>query len=538
MKINEIIVESKPGLWANINSKRKRIKSGSGECMRKPGSKGAPTAQNFKDAASEGVSEDKLDEVDFSSGVGELSLSPEQIISQSSDDGTIGTRKVHLFKSGENNIYFFTDDKKIAALVYLFNNRVMAMKNFSTNSGLIYNLFQYIINIKRQKVKLSPEDKLTSDGIKWIIGQIRRPTGFKITDGRGNKIVPSELYSEWENARISGNSGTTEIVIGESKNSEMIRENETRLMPMDIFGSTLIASVKNVSRIKMVNIFETKMAVKGPLNELFNPGKDWKWSFKGSEEAVAVFRVGEPPNQISYQFNAYRTRADEPVWGIEFKNAKSGAGRDVKYGLTGSGNSAEVMSTVADIMRAFLKEYEGKIKKLIFTADEQSRRALYARMAKRLLPTWDLTQLGKNFSLTAPVEHDVAEGPLNEQFDIIEEMVNRLAEDNGVDTDIIWEYFENVDDAKLFETAAWQKKSGKNKNGGLNAKGVASYRRENPGSKLQTAVTTKPSKLKPGSKAAKRRKSFCARMSGMKGPMKDEKGEPTRKALSLKKWNC
>jgi len=87
-------------------------------------------------------------------------------------------------------------------------------------------------------------------------------------------------------------------------------------------------------------------------------------------------------------------------------------------------------------------------------------------------------------------------------------------------------------------TPAWTRKEGKNPTGGLNAKGVASYRRENPGSKLQTAVTTKPSKLAPDSKAAKRRKSFCARMSGMPGPMKDEKGRPTRKALSLRKWNC
>jgi len=85
---------------------------------------------------------------------------------------------------------------------------------------------------------------------------------------------------------------------------------------------------------------------------------------------------------------------------------------------------------------------------------------------------------------------------------------------------------------------AWQRKEGKNPEGGLNKKGIASYRRENPGSKLSMAVTTKPSKLKPGSKAAKRRKSFCARMSGVEGPMKDEKGRPTRKALSLRKWNC
>ena len=85
------------------------------------------------------------------------------------------------------------------------------------------------------------------------------------------------------------------------------------------------------------------------------------------------------------------------------------------------------------------------------------------------------------------------------------------------------------------ETAAWKRKEGKSPTGGLNAKGIASYRKENPGSKLKMAVT---GKVKPGSKAAKRRKSFCARMSGMKGPMKKPNGEPTRKALSLRKWKC
>ena len=126
----------------------------------------------------------------------------------------------------------------------------------------------------------------------------------------------------------------------------------------------------------------------------------------------------------------------------------------------------------------------------------------------------------------------------DQQFDIIEEMVMELAEAHGVDAEQIWEDFESVDDHELFETAAWRRSAGKSKKGGLNAKGVASYRRENPGSKLQMAVTTKPSKLKAGSKAAKRRKSFCARMGGVKGPMKKPNGKPTRKALALRKWNC
>jgi hypothetical protein len=86
------------------------------------------------------------------------------------------------------------------------------------------------------------------------------------------------------------------------------------------------------------------------------------------------------------------------------------------------------------------------------------------------------------------------------------------------------------------ESAAWQRKEGKNPEGGLNAKGRASAKAQ--GHNLKPPVTTPPSKLDPDSKAAKRRKSFCARMGGMPGSMKDEKGRPTRKALSLRKWNC
>ena len=88
------------------------------------------------------------------------------------------------------------------------------------------------------------------------------------------------------------------------------------------------------------------------------------------------------------------------------------------------------------------------------------------------------------------------------------------------------------------KTPAWSRKEGKNPEGGLNRKGIASYRAANPGSKLSMAVTTKPSKLSKDSKPWKRRKSFCARMSGVDGPMKKPNGEPTRKALALRKWNC
>ena len=93
----------------------------------------------------------------------------------------------------------------------------------------------------------------------------------------------------------------------------------------------------------------------------------------------------------------------------------------------------------------------------------------------------------------------------------------------------------------MAKTAAWTRSEGKSKSGGLNAKGAASYRKANPGSKLKTAVTTKPSKLKKGSKAANRRKSFCARMGGMKKKLTSSKtaNDPdSRINKSLRKWNC
>jgi hypothetical protein len=86
----------------------------------------------------------------------------------------------------------------------------------------------------------------------------------------------------------------------------------------------------------------------------------------------------------------------------------------------------------------------------------------------------------------------------------------------------------------MAKTAAWQRKEGKNPEGGLNAKGRASYKRETGGT-LKPPVSA--SQAKKSKKDAGRRKSFCARMGGMPGPM-EKNGKPTRKALALRKWDC
>jgi hypothetical protein len=153
-------------------------------------------------------------------------------------------------------------------------------------------------------------------------------------------------------------------------------------------------------------------------------------------------------------------------------------------------------------------------------------------------------RMRKPGSKGAPSKQDFKDSmseDVEELFDLIEDVIEDIAKDNNVDSEFIWEDLESIPDEELLEIAAWQRKEGKNPEGGLNAKGIAAYRRENPGSKLQMAVTTKPSKLKPGSKAANRRKSFCARMGGMKKRLtsaKTARDPDSRINKALRKWNC
>ena len=87
----------------------------------------------------------------------------------------------------------------------------------------------------------------------------------------------------------------------------------------------------------------------------------------------------------------------------------------------------------------------------------------------------------------------------------------------------------------------WQKTNRQDKTDGMSQKAVNAYRKENPGSKLKTAVTKKPSSLKRGSKDAKRRKSFCSRMKGMKKRLtsaKTARDPDSRINKALRRWNC
>jgi hypothetical protein len=185
---------------------------------------------------------------------------------------------------------------------------------------------------------------------------------------------------------------------------------------------------------------------------------------------------------------------------------------------------------------------------------------------------------------------------LQDEFDLIESTVEGLAKRNSVDADVIWEDLESLTDDELYVFAVtqsimedtvqiphkgkmisgkvvrkdpisgeyivdvgeygsvrvpahkvkhdvdedWQKANKQDRTAGMSKKAVKAYRRENPGSKLQTAVTTKPSKLKKGSKASKRRKSYCSRSAGQKKMHNIDCSKTPDKAIcaARRRWNC
>jgi hypothetical protein len=133
------------------------------------------------------------------------------------------------------------------------------------------------------------------------------------------------------------------------------------------------------------------------IHELFDGGKDWKWTYQDKNQAMAAFTVGD----VNYTFSAGQDPDEAPGdWDVEFA-AKKEAGT-ASWGVTGTGNSAQVFGTVVEIMKAFIASKKASIRRMTFAAKEDSRQGLYARMVKRLLPKWNLEQNGEAFVLTRP----------------------------------------------------------------------------------------------------------------------------------------
>jgi hypothetical protein len=167
-------------------------------------------------------------------------------------------------------------------------------------------------------------------------------------------------------------------------------------------------------------------------------------------------------------------------------------------------NESKIHEDHKEIASGKKKDEEGYMARVEFDQSERAVSILRSKIKKgdQQLPAW-------------------VQSKITRAADFIDTAAEYMSSDEGVSEGMSYNDF-------ITEVAAWQKKEGKNPSGGLNEKGRKSYERENPGSNLQA----------PQPKGGPRKRSFCARMGGMPGPMKDEKGRPTRKALALRKWAC
>ena len=142
--------------------------------------------------------------------------------------------------------------------------------------------------------------------------------------------------------------------------------------------------------------------------ELFRLGnQNWKWNRQSQDEAVANFTVGKR-NYVWQAFNHHLDDKPE-TWEIQFRLIRDlfDPEKLSLFGTTGTGNSAEVMSIVVDIMREFLQVYGDNVQKIVFDSIENSLISLYRKMIQRLLPNWNAEEdynldSGLRFSLTRP----------------------------------------------------------------------------------------------------------------------------------------
>jgi len=267
-------------------------------------------------------------------------------------------------------------------------------------------------------------------------------------------------------------------------------------------GGRVRNCVPNESVAEDLNeLANTSLDVKEP-NDFVNTNDRKQVTWK-----VMKFKSGKDTYLINFTVQKSPTSGKMKNWnavnvafGVKEKQDDWSFGDEINTDLTARNkNQFLIYSTVINAVRKFITEYNTEIDEIIMQGAGERQEAMYQRFfqsAGKYFPGWHYN--GKH-SLVRDVPRPTGNRGVNED---------------------------------------WNKVNHHDKTNGLSQKAVNAYRRENPGSKLKTAVTTKPSKLKAGSKAAKRRKSFCARMGGNKGPMKKPNGKPTPKALALRRWNC
>ncbi|CAB4130289.1 hypothetical protein UFOVP116_364 [uncultured Caudovirales phage] len=196
-----------------------------------------------------------ISEIGYADKLSDLSVSDAEIIQMSVKDGTIGQRPVMKCVVENTTLFYFAEGNKIAALILLEDDKLRAIKNFTSQPELIRALLNYIVNMCGQTIKITPNEPLTAEGMAWLIRTIKNQHGIRVTDLNGDAIDAALLHAEWESARSTRGEtfGSTGLIISESTAEwkQRLNENEKRLMPyifFDFSNSEIIKMKENTMK--------------------------------------------------------------------------------------------------------------------------------------------------------------------------------------------------------------------------------------------------------------------------------------------------
>lgn len=178
-------------------------------------------------------------EIDYSSGLQDLSISDQHLIAKSKIIGEIDGQDVHSYRDENQTCYFFAKDNKvIAALILVLNGRLRAIKNFTGQPGAITALVAFYTHVLKNKLVMDRTEQLTDSGIKWLCSLIRAGgRGLKLTDQTGKYPNADMLYSEWEKAMTNEN-GPTSIIIESNIKRVLYNRGDLLMIPTRWIGES------------------------------------------------------------------------------------------------------------------------------------------------------------------------------------------------------------------------------------------------------------------------------------------------------------
>ena len=365
---------------------------------------------------------------------------------------------------------------------------------------------------KMVKVKLNPEKKI----------------GVKVTDiGPGGKEVVRK------NTMDEGAEVVTEVDI------HALKSHEQRLADMKKSGQEKTGAYKKLSQSitdRRSKLQSKQKMIYDPAAKKVVPNKNYK------EEAEVVTEVKDKKGKGSGTKDAcyHKVKSRYSVWPSAY--ASGALVKCRKVGAANWGNSSK-KEEFSDWKSEFIWEDGDSAKKPVdesfggsSTGDRAARGDEVGRRerVKRAQEAKAKRQAVKDTPIDKYKPSPAMARYLAKSKEKKEGIGSKIKRRLGLNK----EEFVSEDDMKGMSVKSGHKRPTKS-GAGMTQKGVEAYRRRNPGSKLKTAVTTKPSKLKKGSKAANRRKSYCARSAGqMKKFPKAAKDPNSRLRQARRRWNC